>query len=117
VSWRFFSVLAKAPELGEQALNAFCAGHHVVALDRQFVPQGDESFWAICVSYLEAGERAAGSPGGRRDRIDYREVLGERDFAVYATLRSLRRTSPIRKACRPTRSLPTSSSRRWWPGG
>ena len=95
MKYHFFTITAQLPESGQNALNAFCAQHRVVALEKQFVAQGMESFWSICVTVIEGTGvvRANDSlPGKRGDRIDYKEVLGEQDFAIYAELRNLRKS-------------------------
>ena len=49
---------------------------------------GANSAWAVCVTYV-AGE---GRPEPfRRERVDYRDVLSEADFAVFVKLRALRK--------------------------
>ena len=62
------------------------------------IVDGTDSPWAICVRFANAV--APGRPGTRaaasvtpRDQIDYREVLNEGDFAVFA--RNLGLTVPI----------------------
>jgi len=92
VKFRFFSIPAKSPEPAEHVLNAFCAEHRVLSVEKELVADGGESYWAICVCYLEGAEPVRGALGGKRDRIDYKEVLGERDFAIYAELRNLRKS-------------------------
>ncbi len=49
---------------------------------------GPGSYWTFCVGYLDGTEKL---PVMRKGRIDYREVLNERDFAVFAKLRRLRK--------------------------
>lgn len=88
--FRFFTIPAFDPDTAQDALNAFCAQHRIVASDRHFVDRGVDSFWAVCVTWVEGA--APAFPGqGKRDRVDYREVLGEDDFAVYSELRRLRK--------------------------
>ncbi len=92
MKFRFFTISAQSPETGQQALNAFCAEHRVVSVDKQFVAQGVESYWSICVCYTEGADSVRSALSGKRDRVDYKEVLSESDFAVYAELRSLRKS-------------------------
>jgi len=72
-----------------EELNRFLAGHRVVSVERELVQDGGASAWAVCVVYLD-GESAAVPT--RRGRVDYREVLPEEEFAVFARLRALRKT-------------------------
>ena len=72
-----------------EEVNAFLRAHRILSVDRHFVQDGANSVWAICVSYLgEAGRLLA---PGKRPKVDYREVLSEADFAVFAKLRNLRK--------------------------
>lgn len=88
--FRFFTIPSFDPDAAQDALNAFCAQHRIVASDRHFVDRGVDSFWAVCVTWVE-GAALAFSAQGKRERVDYREVLGEADFAVYSELRRLRK--------------------------
>lgn len=49
MSLHFFAIPALDPHPAEEELNRFCDSHRVVAIDRQFVPAGLDSFWALCV--------------------------------------------------------------------
>lgn len=88
--FHFLTIPAFDPDAAQDALNAFCAQHRIVASERHFVDRGVDSFWAVCVTWVE-GSAAAFPAQGKRDRVDYREVLGEADFAVYSELRRLRK--------------------------
>ena len=90
---QFFAIPAKWPEDAQQMLNAFCAQHRVTTLEKHFVDLGTESYWSIFVTFID-GINLPISAGvvNRRERIDYREVLGEQDFVIYAQLRNLRKS-------------------------
>jgi hypothetical protein len=90
----FAHVPAQAPAEAEAELNAFLAAHRVASIDRHLVTTGPAPYWAVSVTWLE--ERAPADPK-RGDRPDYRELLPEADFAVFARLRDARasdRTAP-----------------------
>jgi superfamily II DNA helicase RecQ len=89
---QFFTIPAKWPEDAQQALNTFCAQHRVMSMEKHFVALGSESYWSICVTFVGINTPVVMGVANRRDKIDYREVLGEQDFAVYAQLRNLRKT-------------------------
>lgn len=86
---KFLSIAAQGEPEVEAELNRFLASHRIVAVDRNLVQEANGCYWAICVEYL-----ATGRDSGQRLRakVDYREVLSEREFTVYAELRSLRKT-------------------------
>ncbi len=89
MKYRFFTIPASAPDAAQEELNRFCTGQRVVSVDKQFVQDAERSYWALCVCYLDGQEGPAAA--GKRGKIDYREVLNEQDFAVYAKLRALRK--------------------------
>jgi superfamily II DNA helicase RecQ len=86
---RFFTIPASAADAAADELNSFLNSCRVLSLDRQFVADGAGSFWAVCVSYLPS-KGPEQSP--KRAKIDYKEVLGPEDFALFARLRILRKT-------------------------
>ena len=86
--YRFFSIPVQDPAAAEDALNRFLAAHRIVSVDRELVADGRHSLWCLCVSYLDGEGAASAQPKGK---VDYREILSEADFAVYAKLRALRK--------------------------
>jgi len=85
---RFFTIPIHGGDEAADELNRFLGIHRILAVDRSFVQDGANSAWALCVSF----ELAEGRPQpGKRGKIDYREVLNEQDFAIFAKLRSLRK--------------------------
>ena len=91
---RFFTIPLLGGESAADELNRFLSANRILAVDRQLGQQAGSSVWALCVSYEPAGEGRAGearSIGGKRGKVDYREVLNEADFARYARLRKLRK--------------------------
>jgi superfamily II DNA helicase RecQ len=91
----FFAVPARGDSGLQESLNAFLRSHRVLTVHREFVGQGDNSFWALAVEYLE-GATPTGSSGPSRSskpRVDYKEVLSPDDFAVFARLREWRKAA------------------------
>jgi superfamily II DNA helicase RecQ len=86
---RFFTIPIPGGDEAAEELNRFLAAHRVLAVDRHLARDGGASVWAVCVSYEPAGESRPAA--GKRAKVDYREVLSEADFTVYARLRSLRK--------------------------
>lgn len=92
MAYAFFRVPA-APEPGAvEELNRFLGSHSVLAVHREWVSAGDDSFWAFCVQYGETGSAAGGSSKrGAPPKIDYKEILTDAQFALYVKLRELRK--------------------------
>ncbi len=89
MKYQFFTIPVHSFEISQQELNSFCSGHRVATVEKQFVANGDASFWTVCVTYLDGNEKQAAS---QRSRVDYKEVLNEKDFTIFAILRNLRKT-------------------------
>lgn len=95
---RFFTIPVYDPEAAHAELDRFLATHRVVTVDRQLIDDGPRSAWAICVTLHDSSAADHASTTGAavksktsRKTIDYREILSEDDFRVFATLRVLRK--------------------------
>ncbi|MCX6879306.1 MAG: HRDC domain-containing protein [Verrucomicrobia bacterium] len=90
---KVFAIDAHGGEEAGEELNQFLRGHRVLGVKRRLVEHGSNAYWTFCVEYLERGG-TPGGPGGPdrlRRGVDYRELLSEGDFAVFAKLRDLRK--------------------------
>jgi len=96
---RFFRVPAVGdPEL-EADLNRFLRSVRSLTVDRQFVADGANSFWSLCVGYLDSPKLRAEQAG--RERVDYKEILSTADFALFAKLRDARKALAAEEAVPP----------------
>jgi superfamily II DNA helicase RecQ len=98
MAFAFFSVPVRDSAAAAAELNAFLRQHRVLAVDRRWVDAGADSFWAVCVDYLETGGPAKVGPSGARGKVDYKEVLKPDEFAVFARLREWRKAVSQREA-------------------
>jgi len=88
MKFAFFTIPIFHSEVATAELNQFLAGHRIQEVEKQFVDNGSNSFWAFTVTY---GEGDAVNAAQQKNRVDYREVLDDDDFAVFARLRDLRK--------------------------
>jgi superfamily II DNA helicase RecQ len=89
MKYQFFSIQAVGSSEAQEEFNRFCSSHRVINIDKHFVNDAGNSFWAICVSYLD-GETGI-SQNRKKTKVDYREILSPEEFAVYLKLRDLRK--------------------------
>jgi superfamily II DNA helicase RecQ len=91
--YKSFLIPVHGPAWAENELNEFICTHRVLTVDRRWVDQGANSFWAVWVDCLESSADAGSGTGtsGSRSKIDYKEVLSPEEFEVYAQLRALRK--------------------------
>lgn len=88
---KFFTIPINAFKESEQHLNLFLSQHRVASIEKQFVADGNNSFWSVCVT--TAFSEALKPHGNKRKpkTIDYKEVLSHEDFSVFSELRTLRK--------------------------
>ena len=69
-----------------EEMNRFLRGNKVVDIAKTMVQQGDVSFWAFCVTYLEGVQPKIQQPFERKEKTDYKQLLGEAEFARFSAL-------------------------------
>jgi superfamily II DNA helicase RecQ len=91
----FFMIPVKDSGQAEDELNAFYAQHRIISVEKHFVADGSNSFWSLCLSCTD---NEAGLLNGinnsritSKSKIDYKDVLNEADFALFAHCRDLRK--------------------------
>ena len=89
---KLFLLPIKNVAAAETEMNAFLRSHRVLAVKKEFVVDGENSFWTFCVEYLESGpaSTSAANAGGR-PKVDYKEVLKPEEFEVFSRLREWRK--------------------------
>ena len=90
MSFSFFQISCRGCPETEARLNQFLNANRVLSIDRRWVDLGENSFWAICIDYIE--NTSTGNSKKKSERIDYREVLPPEEFVVFSNLRDLRKT-------------------------
>ena len=98
MKFAFFTIPMHGHHEQVDELNRFLAGHKIEAIEKTFIANGNESAWNFCISYEQSGENSA-LP--KRGKVDYREVLSDPEFQVYAKLRALRKTLATQEGVPP----------------
>jgi len=83
---------ARHGDRAEEHLNAFLRRVRVLSIEKHFCGSGADPGWAVCIEYADTQERAGSN--FKDVRVDYREVLAEADFRVFAALRKARKYDP-----------------------
>jgi len=99
MQYKFFRISAVMPDEAAEDFNRFLRRNRVLNVNREFVSQGENSYWALAVEYL-SGEN--GTPVDKkprpRNRVDYRELLNSEDFALFVRLREWRKETSEQEA-------------------
>lgn len=95
IKHKIFKISLQDPDAGTERMNAFCSQHAIESVDRQFVPNGDDSFWTFCLKWIDGNDQNVGKVPARRrrksDAVDYQRYFDNPDdFALYDELRKLR---------------------------
>ena len=90
---KFFRIPTGDPGGFAEELNAFLRGHRILTVHRELVTESGGAWWAFCVEYLPLAVASAGTTanGTGKGKIDYREKLSPDDFALFSTLREIRK--------------------------
>lgn len=93
LQYKFFSIPVRDEEESEAELNLFLRSVRVVHVSREFVAQGENSFWALAIEYLPKAVGPSDIADRRkRSKVDYKALLSPQDFTIFAKLREWRKT-------------------------
>ena len=100
MQYRIFKISCSGDPDAEESLNLFLRAHRVVSVSKELVQSSDGGAWCFCVEYLSGTENQGGNRAlpPRGDRVDYKEVLSDADFALYVKLREVRKAAAQREA-------------------
>jgi len=92
MQFEFIVVPVQNIEMAQMELNKFLKSHRIVTVQKEFVCEGSNSFWAVSIEYLDDPGEGQKNLFGRKQKVDYRDVLSDLDFTLYSKLRELRKT-------------------------
>ncbi len=93
MQYKFFTI----PVMGDGAtaasdeMNAFIRGRRVLTVQRELISNGTMSCWTCCVEYIDGAKPLEFGKFGAKEKIDYRQVLNDEDFARFRILRECRK--------------------------
>lgn len=68
---RFFTIPALVPGPAAEEVSAFLSAHRIIEITREFVANGPNSYWAICIAYTRGGASSIDA-APKRPPKDYR---------------------------------------------
>ena len=86
--YKIFNIPIPDSESELERMNKFLGGVRVISAHRELVTTGGFSCWSFVIEYFRQNEA---NTIGRKNKVDYKEVLSEEDFAVYSSLRDIRK--------------------------
>lgn len=82
-------------------LNRFLSAHRVLNIRYEFVQNGLNSLWAVCVVYARVDEAPSGGTAGAKSIVDYRDVLPDDQFQLFVKLREARNARAVADGIAP----------------
>lgn len=84
---RIISVPVQGGEAVNEELNTVLRSKKVLQVEQRFVDNPQQgAMWSFCIKYVEDY-----SPFGKKDKVDYRQVLDEESFKRFSAMREIRR--------------------------
>ncbi|OQX17615.1 MAG: hypothetical protein BWK80_39380 [Desulfobacteraceae bacterium IS3] len=92
LQYKFFIIPTADSAQAESELNRFLRSVRVITIHREFVANGQNTFWSMAVEYLHDGVHSETASSGKR-KVDYKEVLSPEDFTLFSKLREWRKNT------------------------
>ena len=90
MQFKLFTIPASGDPGAEEELNRFLRSQRVVTVKTELIQPGNAPCWCFLVEYLQGGTDS-NAKSATRNRVDYKQVLSETDFALYSKLREIRK--------------------------
>ncbi len=71
-------------------LNRFLRSQRILEVQQELVTTKHGACWCFCVKYVRGGDYA-GKFGGRKEKVDYKQVLSKEEFEKFEKLRACRK--------------------------
>ncbi|MBQ7191879.1 MAG: HRDC domain-containing protein [Paludibacteraceae bacterium] len=86
---KIFSIPILGEETQVEEMNKFLRSHRISEVKKELIQAGSESCWAFCITYLTELTND-NSKVGSKEKVDYREVLGEELYGKFKIMCELR---------------------------
>lgn len=87
---KIFTIPMFGGEAANDEMNVFIRSNKVINVERHFFTTQETGYWCFCVNYVENTASNTFVPQGKQ-KVDYKEVLDEKTFAVFSRLREIRK--------------------------
>ena len=89
IQYATFLLPLHAGSTEQEELNRFLRGHRIIQTHKELAAIGSTANWALLIEYLEGSEKSSGEP--IKNRVDYKEILNQKDFLLFSKLREARK--------------------------
>jgi len=84
--FEFIQIPANGQGSAKEELNKLLRGGRIASVRKEFVANGEDSFWAFCIEFLDGVLGAAAGKNRSGPKVDYKGVLSVAGFGVFAKI-------------------------------
>lgn len=88
---KIFSIPILGGEVANEEMNKFLRSNKIINIEKRFYESPEGGFWTFCINYLENSNTQQSIQSSGKQKVDYKEVLDEKTFAVFSRLREIRK--------------------------
>ncbi len=89
MQYAIYSIPIVNGEIEQEKMNKFLRSQKVIKVDKQLVQIGEGTYWSFCIQYIVSP--LAIEQDQRKEKVDYKVVLGEELFKKFSILRNIRK--------------------------
>ena len=89
MQFKIFTIPVTDDGTALEEMNRFLRSHKVLEAEQQLISTKSGAHWHFCIKYLANAQPESKSQN--TSKIDYKEVLDEKTFAVFSILREIRK--------------------------
>ena len=98
MQFKIFHIAISGDSEAEEEMNKFLRSRRIITVHRELSRTVSGTYWCFCVEYIDQEPKPATSssfPQKKGERVDYKEILSESDFAIFSKIRDLRKELAI----------------------
>lgn len=83
MQYKFINIPIFSSLEATEELNRFIRSHRVITIKSEMVQYNSNYFMSFVIEYVD-NKPGGINPDGKKNNVDYKEVLSEEDFAIYS---------------------------------
>ena len=89
MQYKIFTIPIIGGDDEQENLNKVLCSNKPVKVDKELAVNGEMTYWTFCVQYLLPQQNLP--LGERKDKVDYKTILNEKQFGIFCMLRKCRK--------------------------
>lgn len=89
MQYKIFTIPINGGETQNEEMNKFLRAFRIVNVERKLVENLGVFYWCFCIEYMDS--TVSNNLWQKKEKVDYKSVLDEETFKVFARLREIRK--------------------------